>query len=97
MARVNTTKAVAAWINGRYYRAPGRNGSPIWTMNGVLYSYQTPIAKFSDTSDRLAIVNLYKYSVTTSCQQGGVMQLLAEKGIRVLVASGEQFNLTERE
>lgn len=97
MARVNTTKAVAAWIQGKHYRAPGRNGSPIWTCGGVLYSYNQPIGKWSDADGSTAILNTARYSVTTSCQQGGVRAILAAKGYKFIACdSPESFTNTER-
>lgn len=98
MARKNTQQAVEAWIKGGQYRARGRNGSPIWTSGGILYSYTTAIGKWSDADPNTAILNFDKYSVTTSCQQGGVNALLAMKGKRVVLCPSEAiFKDTERE
>lgn len=95
MARKNTQQAVKAWIEGRSFRARGRNGSPIWTTGGVLYSYSQPIGKWSDADGRAAILNVTKYSVTTSCQQGGVRDLLRQAGVRtILCSSVELYNET---
>lgn len=97
MARKNTRQAVEAFINGKHFRARGRNGSPIWTMGGILYSYSQPIAKWSDADGSTAIVNCEKFSVTTSCQQGGVKSLLAQRGYTlVLCSTSDLFNSTER-
>lgn len=98
MARKNTTQAVEAFIKGRTFRARGRNGSPIWTSMGILYSYGQPIAKWSDADGNTAIVNCDRFSVTTSCQQGGVKSLLAQHGVKmVLCSTTDIFNSTERE
>lgn len=97
MARVNTTKAVGAWISGQNYRAPGRNGSPIWTCGGVLYSYSKAIGKWSDADGGAAILNMDRYSCTTSTQQNGVFQLLSSRGMRIIRCDDEQtFNKTDR-
>ena len=98
MARKNTQQAVKAWIEGRSFRARGRNGSPIWTTGGVLYSYSQPIGKWSDAQRHTAILDVSKYSVTTSCQQGGVRAILLSKGYNfVSCTSPESFRNTERE
>lgn len=97
MARKNTQQAVKAWIEGRHFRARGRNGSPIWTDSGILYSYSTPIGKWSDADGNTAILNSQRYSVTTSCQQGGVNHLLHMAGKRVVLCDSEEaFRNTER-
>lgn len=97
MARKNTQQAVQAWIEGRQFRARGRNGSPIWTLGGILYSYSQPIGKWSDADFKTAIVNCEKFSVTTSCQQGGVRAILAQRGYNVVLCStSDIFNRTER-
>lgn len=98
MARKNTQQAVEAWIKGGQYRARGRNGSPIWTSGGVLYSYSTTIGKWSDADPNTAILNTDTYSVTTSCQQNGVRSILSAKGKRIVELDDERvFNETERE
>ena len=84
--RKNTQRAFEAWQAGRSYRAPGRNGSPIWTVGGIVYSYGEEIARFSDASDKRAVINMEKFSVTTSCQQGGLYQLMVRHGIEAQVA-----------
>ena len=97
MARVNTSKAVQAWIEGKTYRAPGRNGSPIWTCGGVLYSYNTAIGKWSDADGKLALLNGQRYSTTTSQQQNGVRSLLVMNGYYyVNLPTEEAFKLAER-
>lgn len=97
MARVNTTKAVEAWIKGQRFQARGRNGSPISTVGGILFSYSTPIGKWSDVDDNTAILNVEKYSSTTSTQQNGVRELLRQHGKRVILCdTAEQFRQTER-
>ena len=89
MARVNTTKAVQAWRHGKHYRAPGRNGSSIWTAGGILYSYSTPIGKWSDAQGDVAILNMTRYSCTTTIQQRGVQQLLSQYGLRFIECESE--------
>lgn len=97
MARKNTQQAVDAWINGRVYRAKGRNGSPIHTCGGVLYSYNKAIGKWSDADGKTAILNIEGYSVTTSCQQNGVRSLLIQKGYTFIPClTEEMFRNTSR-
>jgi len=97
MARKNTQQAIEAWKQGRSYRASGRNGSPIWTLGGILYSYDKEIARFSQATDRRAIVNLEKYSVTTSCQQSGALMLMEKNGIHPVHCYTEQEYNRKRE
>lgn len=93
MARVNTKNAFTAWVRGQSQR----KCAAVWTTGGILYSYSTPIAKWSDADGDTAIVNLQKYSVTTSCQQSGLLSLLAMNGKRVVrCESEEDFKATER-
>lgn len=97
MARKNTQKAVEAWIKGKTYHAKGRNGSPIWTAGGKLYSYSTEIGKWSDADGNMAIVNTDRYSVTTTCQQRGVMSELLKHGKRLLaIGDAGVYAYTER-
>ena len=93
--RMNTKRAFEAWQNGKAYRAPGRNGSPIHTCGGIIYSYNTPIAKFSEASDGCIIVNMEKYSVTTSTQQGGLLSLAIMNNLRIVKCmTRQQFDAT---
>ena len=80
--RQNTQKAFSAWNAGRNYRAPGRNGSPIWTDGRSIYSYTTPILQRPDESSEPVRLNVSKYSVTTSQQQNGLRSLLTLSGVR---------------
>jgi len=94
MARVNTTQAVEAWIKGKHHK----KCDTIWTSGGILFSYNTPIGKWSDADGNTAILNMQRYSVTTSCQQNGVTQLLARSGKRMLLCgAASDFAITERE
>lgn len=81
MARKNTQQAVQAWIEGKSHR----KCDSIWTAGGKLYSYNTEIGKWSDADGNMAIVNTERYSVTTTCQQRGVMSELMKHGKRLLV------------
>lgn len=83
--RKNTIEAFNAWKNGRHHR----KSSTIWTSGGVLYSYGTEIARFSTATDKRAILNMSKYSVTTSCQQNGVQRLMNEVGITPVLCYDE--------
>lgn len=97
MARVNTTKAFEAWQQGKFFRARGRKGSPIWTDGTAVYSYQKQVAKWSDADGRVAIVNCHRYSVTTSCQVGGLKSLLAANNYTIRKCeSEEEFKNTDR-
>jgi len=97
MARKNTQQAIEAWKQGRSYRASGRNGSPIWTLGGILYSYGKEIARFSQATDKRALVNMEKYSVTTSCQQRGAYVLMMNNGIFPIVCHSEAEYNRKRE
>lgn len=80
--RQNTQKAFNAWNVGKVYRAPGRNGSPIWTDGRSIYSYSTPILQRADDAVGPARLNVSRYSVTTSQQQNGLRSLLTMSGVR---------------
>lgn len=71
MARVNTRKAFAAWREGKFCR-PCKSRA-IWTDGTRLISYGTEIARMH--GDHIAF-NAQKYSVTTSCQQHGLLVLM---------------------
>lgn len=90
MARMNTRKAFEAWLKGQQYKAPGRNGSPIWTSGGVIYSYGAPIAKFDDASDRTMILNCQTYSNTTSTQRNGLFTLALLNGMAIVKCESEE-------
>lgn len=94
MARVNTTQAVEAWINGRHHKKT----DSIWTSGGILYSYNTPIGKWSDADGNTAILNMQRYSATTTCQQRGAVSVLERSGKRVLLCDTiVGYHSTERE
>lgn len=95
MARVNTTKAVQAWIKGKFWKESKTRS--IWTDGETLFSYDTRIGKWSDADGNMAIVNMEKYSKTTTCQQFGVLQLLRQHGKSVTTcSSANMFRETER-
>ena len=77
--RKNTMETFKAWVDGKRAR-PARS---IWTLGGVVYSYSTAIAKFSPESDRHMIVNVSRYSVTTTNQQRGLIALAKSNGFKV--------------
>lgn len=79
--RKNTQQVFNAWRAGKSYRARGRNGSPIWTDGVRVYSYATPIVAPGESGSDAVRFNANRYSVTTSCQQGGLRALLARQGI----------------
>lgn len=80
--RQNTQKAFNAWNAGKNYRAPGRNGSPIWTDGRSIFSYGVAILTRPDYSAQSIRLNVTKYSVTTSQQQNGLRTLLTSSGTR---------------
>ena len=87
--RQNTQKAFNAWNAGKNYRAPGRNGSPIWTDGRTIFSYSKPILARQENGP--ARLNSIKYSVTTSQQQNGLRSLLAMHGINYTELDCEQI------
>ena len=87
--RKSTMRTFEAWIKGATYRSRGRNGSPIWTTGGVVYSYNTPIARFTQASDRRAVFNSQRYSVTTTVHQRGMLQLMDGSGILPTICATE--------
>lgn len=91
--RKNTQEAFKAWIAGQSCR---KNKS-VWTTGGVVYSYNTPIAKFSDVSDTQAIVNMQCYSNTTTVHQRGLLTLMGQHGIvSVACPDEDSFKATDR-
>lgn len=80
MARKNTQEAFKAWQSGKNHR----KCDAIWTSGGILYSYNTPVAKFSQASEKVAYVNMERYSVTTTVQQRGILSLMNSNGINAV-------------
>lgn len=92
MARKNTTETFNAWKSGKTHR----KCRSIWTSGGVIYSYSTPIAKFSDVTDMHAIVNMNRYSVTTTIHQNGLLALMRQNGMFTVVTSECSFDEVSR-
>lgn len=91
--RKNTVETFQAWIRGQSCR----KAKSIWTVGGVIYSYDTPIAKFSDVSDVQAIVNMQRYSNTTTVHQRGIVALMIQHNIIVTnCATRENFDKIDR-
>ncbi len=82
--RKNTQAAYNLWESGGRSTASVR-GTSIWTDGKIIYSYGTPLLMVAPGGDVL-ILNVTKYSVTTSQQQGGLGFLL--RGYDVLEVSG---------
>ena len=71
--RKGTTRVYNAWIIGK----SSRKQRSIWTEGSVIYSYSTPIMWREADGD--VVLNVSRYSVTTSTHQNGLRQILAEK------------------
>lgn len=91
--RKNTVEVFKAWIRGQSCR----KAKSIWTVGGVIYSYNTPIAKFSDASDIQATVNMQRYSNTTTVHQRGIVALMIQNNMIVTNCSTrENFDNIDR-
>lgn len=89
--RVQNEKVIKAWLDGRkatsqvrdiadgYYM---RKGASISTDGKKLYSYWTPIAWYEDGG---VVVDMRKYSMTTTMQQSDLKQILAQRDIKYKV------------
>lgn len=72
--RKSTQKVFSSWMkNGRM-----RPGAAIWTEDGTIYSYSTPIVK---REGGRVFFNVERYSQTTSNHQNGLRALLSGEGI----------------
>ena len=74
MARKNVQDAFNAWNAGKTCR----KSTSIWTDGSIIFSYNTPLLC---RKDGVLTLNSGRYSVTTSCQQGGLRQLMAMNGM----------------
>ena len=68
--RVNTKNVFTAWMNAKKCK----KAQSLWTDGAIIYSYGTAIARMN--SDGKILLNVNKYSVTTSCHQNGLRVLL---------------------
>ena len=80
--RANTRNAMTAWVQGKECR----KASAVWSNGDHVYSYHTCMV--ARASDGTVIVNATKYSVTTSCQQGGIRYYLASNGVAYVEVNG---------
>jgi len=80
--RVNTRNAMHAWMHGKECR----KADAVWSNGDHVYSYNTCMVARAD--DGTVIVNREKYSVTTSCQQGGIAYYLAANGVPYVEVTG---------
>lgn len=87
--RVQNEKIIKAWLDGRKASSAVRNiengvfverGASISTDGKKLYSYWTPIAWWENG---MAVIDMRKYSSTTSRQQSDLKYLLAQTGVVV--------------
>lgn len=85
--RVQNEKIIKAWLDGRVATSPVRDipngvfierGASISTDGEKLYSYWTPIAWREDGG---VVVDMRKYSMTTTMQQSDLKQILAKENI----------------
>lgn len=81
--RKNTQDTFKAWRAGRSYKG---GGSAIWTDGVHIYSYGTPIVQ---KDGERVFFNNSRYSVTTSCQQGGLRVLMDQAGISCEFVEGK--------
>ena len=68
--RVNTQNVFKAWKEGRSCR----KRRSIWTADGIIYSYSTRIMHRNHMGQ--IVLNMEKYSPTTSNHQNGLRELL---------------------
>lgn len=90
--RVQNEKVIKAFLRGKRASSPVRDycdgvymrkGASISTDGVILYSYETPIARWATTDDRDGIlINSRKYSNTTSRQQADLLALVKEFGYK---------------
>lgn len=89
--RVQNEKIIKAWLDGRKASSPVRDidtgvfterGASISTDGEKLYSYWTPIAWREDGG---VVVDMRKYSLTTTLQQSDLKQILAQEDIKYKV------------
>jgi hypothetical protein len=78
--RKNTLEVFGAWMQGRERK---RGRMSIWTDGETVYSYGT--ALLTRTEDGELIFNATKYSVTTSCQQNNLRELMEENYLHPVV------------
>lgn len=85
--RVQNEKVIKAWLDGHVATSPVRDipngvfierGASISTDGEKLYSYWTPIAWREDGG---VVVDMRKYSLTTTMQQSDLKQILAKENI----------------
>ena len=85
--RVQNEKVIRAWLEGRKATSTVRDipngvfverGASISTDGKKLFSYWTPIAWHEDG---VLVVDMRKYSLTTTMQQSDLKQMLAERNI----------------
>lgn len=85
--RVQNEKVIKAWLGGHVATSPVRDipngvfierGASISTDGEKLYSYWTPIAWREDGG---VVVDMRKYSLTTTMQQSDLKQILAKENI----------------
>lgn len=85
--RVQNERVIRAWLDGRKATSGVRDipngyfmerGASISTDGEKLYSYWTPIAWREDGG---VVVDMRKYSLTTTMQQSDLRYILSESGI----------------
>ena len=62
------------------------------TNNGVFFSYDTPIAVYPALGNN-AVINIAKYSKTTSKQQNALIKAFEAKGIHVIKCNAPIVNV----
>lgn len=73
--RKNTQSVFNAWFNGR----SEKNQKSIWTDGYKIYSYNVAILQYN--VEGAIIIDMTKYSVTTSNHQNSIKRMCAERHI----------------
>ena len=81
--RKGTQNVYKAWTEFKRLRSQ----DSVWTDGTTIYSYATPIVwRMGDGS---VMMNVARYSVTTSCHQNGLRFLLNCDGVSTTTQDGE--------
>lgn len=87
--RAQNEKVIKAFLRGKRASSPkhalmwGGYGASISTDGVILYSYNTPIARWASTDESDGVlINSRKYSSTTSRQQADLLALVKEFGYK---------------
>lgn len=73
-----------------------REARSIWTNGDTIYSYGTAIATYGDYVDEV-VVNVTKYSPTTSCHQNAIVQQLSREDYKVVTVDHLPIGVSSNE